>query len=109
MTACCKYGGNGGVHTASCPEVAGEVVDQINPKRARRMALVANGKCRDCAKPRGDSPYAERCAPCATKHTLAMREKRDCQPWEEGSPGHPPLIKPEPKYKGSKKSKKGKH
>ncbi len=60
---------------------------------ARRARLIAEGRCVDCAQPRGDSPVATRCSSCARKHHAAQvalrRKKRLEKPWSDLTNGDP--------------------
>lgn len=60
---------------------------------AYRARLIAEGRCVDCAQPRGDSPVATRCGDCAKKHRAAQaalrRKKRLEDPWHDITEGDP--------------------
>ena len=63
------------------------------PDPARHAHLVAEGRCVDCAQPRGESSVATRCKICARKHHDAQvalrRKKRRGKPWANLTGGDP--------------------
>jgi hypothetical protein len=55
-------------------------------KKRRRYS----GRCKNCGKPRGASPYKSECIDCRRRWREHIQAVKGIRPWEPGKRGRPP-------------------
>lgn len=62
------------------------------PQRSWQARQDAAGRCINCGKERGDSPYKRKCRACGPKPGERQRARLGARKWEAGRPGRKPLT-----------------
>ncbi len=65
----------------------------FGPARVWQEKMKREGKCENCGRKRGESPYKNRCEACGKKPALWARKREGRKKWVKGKKGRPPLTK----------------